>query len=163
MREYQSSDFAAVEEIFWLTSSRSSFLDSADRLRFRQQYLDVYLNQMAWVACEDNVVVGYIVATNDTLGMHAQWPAHLELFRDQYQSYPAHLHINCHPRVQGRGWGKVLLRALEQALVQQAVKGLHLITSASARNVSFYLREGYQRREQRTWGNAELLLLAKSL
>ena len=163
VREFRPADFPAIEEIFWLTSARTVFASEAERTQFRRQYLEDYLPLIALVAEKEGRVLGYVLATQDTLAMEAHWPAHLALFRDQYESYPAHLHINCHPSSQGQGIGKALIMALEEALRQKGVRGVHLITAPSASNVAFYQRTGFSQRIERPWRDASLLMLAKSL
>lgn len=163
IRRYEAQDKTQVEEIFWETSGRTEFASAEERRLFQHQYLDDYLSQVVWVAVEGTSVLGYILAQLDTLATESSWAAHLHLFRDHYQQYPAHLHINCHSAAQGKGLGGKLLVALEQELSSQGVKGLHLITSATARNVGFYKKYGYLEISRQPWKATELLLLGKIL
>jgi GNAT superfamily N-acetyltransferase len=60
-----------------------------------------------------------------------------------YASYPAHLHIDLLPDIQGQGWGRKLTRVLFDALAEQKVPGLHL--GVSRRNpgaMAFYDKIG---------------------
>ena len=163
IRPYQSADKKQVEEIFWETSARSEFATPEERQQFQQQYLDSYLSHVAFVAIDGDQVMGYVIAHRNTLESEATWAAHLGLFKDCYQQYPAHLHINCRAAAQGQGWGGKLLAALEHELAKLTVCGVHLITAASARNVNFYKKYGYLEVARRPWKQAELLLLGKNL
>ena len=163
IRPYQANDLKQVEEVFWETSARKEFASDEERRQFQHQYLDAYLSQIAFVAIEGDQVLGYIIAQRDTLASESSWAAHLALFKDCYQQYPAHLHINCRTAVQGKGLGGQLLAALEQHLAGLGDPGVHLITAASALNVNFYKKYGYLEVACRPWKQAELLLLGKIL
>ncbi len=158
---------AQVTEIFWETSSRTEFASPGEKASFQGRYLDVYLDHYphhAWVALLDGEVLGYIVGAPDTLGaadVRAANP-HLAVFEDMFARYPAHLHINLTARARGQGVGGLLMQALEAQLRQERVPGLHLITSPTARNVSFYLKNGFTHRVERLWEGRPLLMLGKS-
>ena len=86
------------------------------------------------------------------------------------EKYPAHLHINISPEYQKAGLGSMLLSALEYKMVEDRVKGIHLLTSDSNfKAVPFYLKHGYRILDQkrgRAWrGTKEYneLLMAKDL
>jgi GNAT superfamily N-acetyltransferase len=137
LRAYNTSYYAQVEEIFWLTSALTP--EGAQRESFRKKYLDDYLGHLCFVAIENEKVLGYILCQPDP----SQTPKSLEVFKDYIADYPAHLHINTHPQVQGKGVGAALLRKLEEQLQLQGVKGVHLVTHAEARNVMFYKNNTY--------------------
>lgn len=59
-------------------------------------------------------------------------------------AYPAHLHIDLLPELQGRGWGRRLVETLVAALRDRGVTGLHLAASAENRGaLAFYPRLGF--------------------
>jgi ribosomal protein S18 acetylase RimI-like enzyme len=59
-------------------------------------------------------------------------------------AYPAHLHIDLLPEVQGRGLGRLLIATLADTLRAQGVTGLHLVASAdNAGAIAFYPRVGF--------------------
>jgi ribosomal protein S18 acetylase RimI-like enzyme len=60
------------------------------------------------------------------------------------RSYPAHLHIDLLPRLQGRGIGRRLVETLTTSLRAQGCVGLHLnVTFDNHRAIGFYQRVGF--------------------
>ena len=58
--------------------------------------------------------------------------------------YPAHLHIDLLPELQGQGWGRRLIETLVGALRARGVRGLHLVASSdNAGAIAFYPRVGF--------------------
>ena len=58
--------------------------------------------------------------------------------------YPAHLHIDLLPELQGQGWGRRLIETLVAALRERDVAGVHLVASAgNAGAIAFYPRLGF--------------------
>ncbi len=125
------------------------------------------------VEADDGRVVGYLVGAPDTRGFEdwfhdvwwparsARWPlpetetsrqdgtliyaygrrAGAEPYGD---TYPAHLHIDLLPELQGQGWGRALIQALIAALRADGVTGLHLVaSSANTGALAFYERLGF--------------------
>lgn len=63
-----------------------------------------------------------------------------------YEQYPAHLHVDLLPRLQGQGWGRRLIERLVEELRERRVPGVHL--GVSTRNpgaLAFYERLGFAR------------------
>ena len=94
--------------------------------------------------------------------------AHIPLFDDLYDAYPAHLHINLTSAARGHGLGGRLIAALEENLRSTGVPGLHLVTDPHARNVSFYRKNGFTHAVERPLTTSDghtapLLLLGKEL
>lgn len=163
VRPYQDTDHEFVQDIFWETSTRTQFASINERVDFQQKYLESYLSELALVAELNQSVVGYIVASTTTHIEGASWSEHLSLFDDLYQRYPAHLHINCAEEARGSGIGSRLVERLESDLKGLGVGGLHLITLAGARNVSFYQKLGFSHKIERIWNGKPLLFLGKTL
>lgn len=63
---------------------------------------------------------------------------------DVVERYPAHLHIDLLPRLQGKGDGRRLLTALLDGLAAAGAHGVHLgVGRANERAVGFYRRMGF--------------------
>jgi len=61
-------------------------------------------------------------------------------------AYPAHLHIDLLPELQGQGWGRRLIAALTDALRAAGVPGVHLVAAGTnAGAIAFYERLGFIR------------------
>ena len=61
------------------------------------------------------------------------------------ERYPSHLHIDLLPEVQGRGWGRRMMTAMEELLAAAGSHGLHFGTSVrNARAIAFYRHLGYE-------------------
>lgn len=126
------------------------------------------------VETDDGRVVGYVVAAPDTDDFEAWfrdvwWPRFGDRFVRPSQNatreddvlmyaydrapgaepysaqYPAHLHIDLLPEVQGQGWGRQLIERLKLALREAEVPGLHLVAGAeNAGALAFYPRIGFE-------------------
>lgn len=125
------------------------------------------------VEADDGRVVGYVVGTPDTDAFEdwfrgdwwprhgTEWPLPAEEVSRQdgvliyayarragaepyAASFPAHLHIDLLPELQGQGWGRRLIDTLAEALRERGVTGLHLAAaSENAGAISFYPRVGF--------------------
>jgi ribosomal protein S18 acetylase RimI-like enzyme len=63
---------------------------------------------------------------------------------DVVERYPAHLHIDLLPRLQGQGDGRRLLTALLDGLASLGAPGIHLgVSLANERAIGFYRRMGF--------------------
>lgn len=86
-----------------------------------------------------------------------EWSATSE---PQYAEFPAHLHIDLHPRVQGQGWGRRLIETLSDALRERGVPGVHLgVSERNTGAIEFYDKVGFETYAQREWGRTLTLRL----
>ncbi|MEO2134009.1 GNAT family N-acetyltransferase [Microbacterium sp.] len=128
------------------------------------------------VETDDGRVAGYAVATGDTDGFEEWfrsewWPRFAERWpkpaadavtrQDSVlayaygrrpgvepfaRHYPAHLHIDLLPELQGEGWGRRLIEALRDRLRAAGVPGVHLVAAGTnAGAIAFYERLGFTR------------------
>jgi ribosomal protein S18 acetylase RimI-like enzyme len=59
--------------------------------------------------------------------------------------HPSHLHIDLLPELQGQGWGRRLMTAMEERLAADGSPGVHLgVSDQNQRALGFYLHIGYQ-------------------
>jgi len=80
---------------------------------------------------------------------HETWPT-AEPVLDEY---PAHMHIDLLPRLQGQGLGRALVETLAGALRERGVPGLHLgVAKENAGAIAFYHRVGFRTLEELPWG-----------
>ena len=127
----------------------------------------------AWVVDEGDGAVGYILCAPNTRAFtesyrerwlpvlaarytHVDPPRtddekmrHLGFWPDrmlipEVDEYPAHLHIDLLPSLQGRGYGRALVNMLTDALRENGVRGLHLsMDPANTAARAFYDRLGF--------------------
>lgn len=122
------------------------------------------------VETDDGRVAGYIVCTPDTPAFeqwfHDEWWPPIAATRPRphggrdgildyayergtldspfVRDYPAHLHIDLLPELQGEGWGRRLVETLVGALRERGVAGVHLEASVdNAGAQAFYPRVGF--------------------
>lgn len=139
--------------------------------------------ELVFVVTDDAGVAGYVLGAADTAAFeagceHVWWPP----LRRRYpldavesssrdgrlvrliheprrtplhvvETYPAHLHIDLMPRVQGLGYGRRLLETLFDALRERGVRGVHLgVGAANERAIGFYQRMGFQTLSRSEYG-----------
>ncbi|GAA4622162.1 GNAT family N-acetyltransferase [Cellulomonas oligotrophica] len=76
------------------------------------------------------------------------------------EGFPAHLHVDLLPHLQGQGWGRRLIGALADALRERGVPGLHLgVSAANTSAIAFYERLGFTTETAYPWGRRMVLPL----
>lgn len=161
IRPYRPSDRAALYEICVRTADAGADATGifSDDMLWGDLFAVPYVERhpdLAWVVeADDERVIGYIVATDDTDAFAAWfrdewWPTRRERYprpaepvsREQKMieygyaqgpgrdanaaEYPAHLHIDLLPETQGQGLGRRLIETLFAELTRRGVHGLHL-------------------------------------
>jgi len=174
IRRFRDTDRADVAEICLKTGdggSDATGMHGSDELLadiFALPYVDLE-PETAFVVDTGERVSGYIVAAADTRAFvdryRRDWlPAFMEKYRavepsgildlgldpdrmiiQELDEYPAHLHIDLLPELQGQGMGRLLMRALLAELRERGVPGVHLGVSPSNTNArAFYKRLGFE-------------------
>ncbi|GAA3808641.1 GNAT family N-acetyltransferase [Cellulomonas soli] len=70
-----------------------------------------------------------------------------------YEEFPAHLHVDLLPRLQGQGWGRRLIGRLVDELRERGVPGLHLgVDGRNGGALAFYERLGFRQARVHEWG-----------
>lgn len=144
----------------------------------------------ALVGVDSLGVAGYVLGVPDTVAFEAEcerswWPPLRERYPlgdyapespdgrivrmihtppesepDVVERYPAHLHIDLLPRLQGQGDGRRLLTVLLDGLATAGAPGVHLgVSTANQRAIGFYRRMGFT--EVRTYSSS--LVMARPL
>jgi GNAT superfamily N-acetyltransferase len=168
----EPEDIEEVKKIFYESSTVKEFKDQETKNQFEWKYLGWYLKnfpELFFIAStsesQKKTILGYIASCPNTLAakdlIHAN-PS-LEIFIDMYDTFPAHLHMNLTEKARGKGTGSLLIQALESNLRMQGVNGLHLITSPTARNRSFYEKNLFTVTHERKFKDVPLLFMAKKI
>lgn len=149
-----------------------------------------YAPSHAFVAADDEGVAGYVLGVPDTPAFEAEcerswWPALRARYPlssypsetpdgrivrlihkpptaspDVVERYPAHLHIDLLPRIQGQGDGRRLLTVLLDSLASAGAGGVHLgVGLSNQRAIGFYRRMGFT--EVHTYTHS--LIMARTL
>jgi GNAT superfamily N-acetyltransferase len=149
-----------LDAIFFEASGTKSFASAEARASFRERWLGRYLEQhpeWAYVAvAADGTLAGYLVGALDEGGGFDDFAA-------AAQDFPAHLHVNLAPAHRSRGIGAELIEAFAADAGRAGAKGMHVVTSADARNVRFYERVGFRPRASTVANDHELVLLGRRL
>ena len=160
---------AAVGEIFFESSSRTSFASPEERAAFLERWTGYYLRQwrervLLWRE-PDGSIAGYLTGCLDSEGAEPLYHAigSYGLFTDLFEAFPAHLHVNCHARWRGQGIGSRLVERFAADCGAAGLPGLHIVTGEGARNVDFYHRLGFRLRDTRTWAGRRLLFMGRTL
>jgi len=149
-----------LDEIFFESSNTKSFASSEARAAFRERWFGRYLSQYPqWVYIAqdaEGAVAGYLVGALDEASA-------LDDFAAATRSFPAHLHVNLAPRFRNRGIGADLVDAFAVDAARAGARGVHIVTSADARNVRFYERVGFRPQARTVVNGSELVFLGRKL
>jgi ribosomal protein S18 acetylase RimI-like enzyme len=149
-----------LDAIFFEASNTKTFPSEEARVAFRERWFGRYLSQhprWAYVAlAADGVVAGYLVGALDEA-------SGFDDFAGVVLEFPAHLHVNLAPAYRNRGIGRRLISAFAKDAALAGAKGMHIVTSADARNVRFYERAGFSERARTTVNGSDLVFLGRSL
>lgn len=153
---------ALIRRIFFETTTRKEFADEAERDAFYEKYVGIYLRRWPELVVQDpqGYCLGSLVSEDAEL---IRLQPHLECFKEFFEEFPAHLHINCADGARGQGLGGRLLGEFEERLRRKGIKGVHLITTPGARNRNFYSRRGYDFEIIREFNGVPLMLMGKRL
>lgn len=164
---YREEHFQEVKEIFFEASTKKEFKDEEERTKFLEKYLGWYLEtypELALVYEKDGKVLGYVVAS--PVSSHPVLDAlqpHMQVFKDHFKDYPAHLHINAHADSRGMGVGRELIKEISYLLKKQNISGLHIMTGPDSPNQNFYKRLGFDFETTLPFHGSSILFMGKSL
>ena len=157
----------SIKNIFFESSSVKEFKDFESKDVFFKRWCGDYLThypQYFYLMFENNKLLGYLsgcLSTNDSLSV-LNVPG-VQLFSDLYEDFPAHLHINFSAECRGKGLGSILVEHFLGKCRLKQIKGVHLITSLEAKNVTFYRRLGFNKEFPRLHSNFTQLFMGMIL
>lgn len=158
---------AALDEIFFEASNTKSFTGAAQRASFRERWLGRYLSadpQLAFLAFLGEELAGYVCGSVDDPARSARFAdlGYFADFADLTARYPAQLHVNVADGHRDRGIGGRLIGAFGDAACDAGAPGIHVVTEAGARNVAFYLRNGFHEAGATDWKSRRLVFLGRN-
>lgn len=170
---HQADALAALEAIFFASTTRTTFASSAERAAFLATWTGWYVAEAPsdiWFALADDragdepdggAVIGYLTGCKDSAGADAlaRTIPKYDVFADRFAAYPAHFHVNVRSDRRGHGVGRRLVDRFAEDCRLDGLPGVHLVTGALARNAAFYRRAGFTDALQR----GPLLFLGRSL
>lgn len=158
-----------LNDIFFSASGTQHFDSDAAKAAFRDRWLGSYLTvnpEETFIASSTNGrVVGYLVGALDD---PARDPRHAALgyfaaFAPWTARYPAHLHVNVAMQYRSAGTGARLIEAFAAHARSKGAPGMHVVTGKGLRNVSFYLRNGFEGVAEAPWNNGTVVMLGRKL
>lgn len=161
----RATALAALEEIFFLSTLRTSFASPEESVAFLRTWTGWYVDEApddVWFAvAEEGRILGYLTGCKDSAGAGglARIIPKYEVFADRFAEFPAHLHVNIRPGHRDRGIGRALVDRFAEDCRADGLPGVHLVTAVFARNVPFYQRAGFTEATQR----GPLLFLGRKL
>jgi GNAT superfamily N-acetyltransferase len=165
------SEVPNSERSLWIEGAKRVFVETLSgdqaatpegRALLESRYFTPYLEDPAhfWLSLHGSRTYGYLAGTPKSDTKHYALNPYLVPFQPLIQgAFPAHLHINLTSASRGSGIGSLLIQSFEKQLISEGIQGLHVITTDQARNVSFYLKNGFVKIENRSG----LLFLGKAL
>lgn len=166
-KDIQSKYISDIREIFFSCSSVKEFSDNEQKDRFFNKWCGDYLKLSPdnfYLYLSNNEVAGYLSGHKNSIQALDEFiiPGP-ELFKDCFEKFPAHFHINCSPRHQGKGIGRKLVEHYLHELNCSRIDGVHLITSTDADNLGFYRALGFEYEVPRPFKSHELLLMGREI
>jgi GNAT superfamily N-acetyltransferase len=173
IRRYLDADLTSqrrdeIDRIFFESSNTRSFDSEEARAQFHERWLGRYLThdpEFAYLAFDDGVgIVGYLVGAVDDPATAARFAdiTYFAALSAQTKRFPAHLHVNICPAFRDHGIGSRLIERFVMDARTARAPGVHVVTSAGAKNVSFYNRNGFEE-IARAGPGGSLVFLARAL
>lgn len=162
-----------MDRIFFEASATRSFASDELRTAFRDRWLGRYLRLEAanvflmfrGTDIDPSHLVGYVAGALDDPALSERYDdiGYFPLLRDVTRRFPAHLHVNLAPEARGAGLGSLLVNRFASEASAAGAPGVHVVTSASSRNVGFYKANDFSFEYPFDWRQAHLVLLGRTL
>jgi len=160
----------AIRDIFFDSSARQHFASPEEKIEFFDRWTRYYITEepdLIYLAVEDDAkVLGYLMGCADSKAALPYYEERLKsyaVFADQFERFPAHLHINFRSEARGQGIGSRLIEHFAGRLVERGIPGLHIVTGADAENRRFYSKNKFSFELKRRWREVELLFMGRDL
>jgi GNAT superfamily N-acetyltransferase len=172
-RADEVADFATclgdIDDIFFQSSAKHDFSSKEEKQAFREMSLGRYIEKHCssfFVALDaDGRAVGYLAGCLEnpiTLGRFND-VAYFRSIEDICRDYPAHLHVNVAEGYRNRGLGTALVGRFVEWAELHSVKGIHLVTSSTARSIPFYRRSGFIQLRTFPWTSGISVCMGRKL
>lgn len=158
-----------LDQIFFESSNTKIFASAEARAQFRERWLGRYLThdpQWAYIALTpQGQVAGYLAGCLSDPAQTDRFSdiAYFQRFAQLTAQFPAHLHINVAADKRGSGLGSALIGRFCRDAAKAGSCGVHVVTGSHARNVSFYLSNGFAVAASDGEGAKEVVFLARLL
>ncbi len=166
-KDIQEKYLKEIKEIFYTCSSIKEFKDDNHKETFFNKWCGDYLKfspDYFYLYLIEKKVAGYLSGhMNSEEALENFIIPGPELFKDCFERFPAHFHINCSPHHQGKGVGRKLVEHYLHELNCSRIDGVHLITSTDADNLGFYRALGFEYEVPRPFKSHELLLMGRAI
>ncbi len=149
--EFSQERQQEFSDVFFLTSSKKEFNSDQDKEDFKEKWTKFYFEQAqehVYFALVGEKIVGYLTGHPDSKSCNQLYKINPTYcyFEEMFEKFPAHLHINCHPKFVGQGIGRDLVNNFCEDLKKQGSSGTHIITLPDAGNTRFYDKVGFKHR-----------------
>ncbi|MCB0349709.1 MAG: GNAT family N-acetyltransferase [Bdellovibrionales bacterium] len=159
-----------LENIFF-SNAQASIENEPERKSLFNKYAKPYIEHWpddVFFACDlnTNKTMGYLIGCRDSLKAEPILSPLLgsyDLFADQFEKFPAHLHMNTHPEFHSQGVGTFLVQEYIIELKKSGCKGVHIVTAPGLRNVAFYTKNKFTHTINRDYKTHKLLFMGRSL
>jgi len=160
---------ARVKEIFFLSTYSGASLVGVAREKFFDCWAGYYFEEMPehtlLFKTGSGKIIGYLTGCLNSAAARHLYDScfYYRDFHGFYTEYPAHFHVNCHPKFRGLGVGKKLVQNFVSGLKQVGNPGVHLVTGKGARNRRFYERLRFIERATIRSNKSDLVLLGRDI
>jgi GNAT superfamily N-acetyltransferase len=139
-------------QIFFETANVKVFESPSAQDAFYQRWFGHYLAtdpaSFLLALDENGAAIGYLAGCLDSFSEAARLiisdiPFYTPAFCSALRDHPSHFHINVKPGYQGKGVGRQLMSAFFQLCRDRGSPGIHVVTGAKSRAVTFYRACGF--------------------
>src|SRR5262245_25812393 len=131
LSQHSTDAVPLIREIFFLSADPKNVTeDPIKNEAFFEKWTGYYIKSLPeWIllAFGKTKLLGYLMCGPDSMKALIHFQPRIAsygLFADQFEKYPAHLHMNCHPDARGKGVGTALVEELVSRLEAESIGGV---------------------------------------